>query len=130
VFWVACLEFGQESLPTSFGKQEKFNWAMWTLQFDEAKLANRKLELDKIGKNRVTAIWTSQVGRVSSLTCVWNTKCLGFFFGQVHFFLFAHFTLKKKAPKQRREKETRGKDQSPGQQTAQKKQATRRKGNH
>jgi hypothetical protein len=27
-----------------------------------------------------------------------------FFFGQVHFFLFAHFTLKKKAPKQRREK--------------------------
>jgi hypothetical protein len=101
---------------------------MWTLQFDEVDLANRKLELDKIAKNRVTAIWTSQVGRVSSLTCVWNTKCLGFFFWPSA--LFAHFTLKKKAPKQRREKETRGKDQSPGQQTAQKKQATRRKGNH
>jgi hypothetical protein len=33
---------------------------------------------------------------------------------------------KKKAPKKGREKETRGKDQSPGKQKAQKKQATRR----
>jgi hypothetical protein len=32
----------------------------------------------------------------------------------------------KKAPKKGREKETRTKDQSPGKQTAQKKQATRR----
>jgi hypothetical protein len=37
---------------------------------------------------------------------------------------------KKKPPKQRREKETRGKDRSPGKQTAQKRPATRRKGNH
>jgi len=33
---------------------------------------------------------------------------------------------KKKAPKKGREKETRGKDQSPGMQTAQKRRATRR----
>jgi hypothetical protein len=51
-------------LPTSFGKQEKLIWAMWTLQFDEAELANRKLELEKIAKNRVTAMWTSQFGKV------------------------------------------------------------------
>jgi hypothetical protein len=37
---------------------------------------------------------------------------------------------KKKAPKKGRKKETRGKDQSPGKQTTQKKWATRRKGNH
>jgi hypothetical protein len=37
---------------------------------------------------------------------------------------------KKKAPKNGREKETMGKDQRPGKQTAQKRQATRRKGNH
>jgi hypothetical protein len=36
----------------------------------------------------------------------------------------------KKAPKKAREKETRGKDQSPGKQTAQKRQATRKYGNH
>jgi hypothetical protein len=35
---------------------------------------------------------------------------------------------KKKAPKKGREKETRGKHQSPGKQIAQKKQATRRMG--
>jgi hypothetical protein len=40
------------------------------------------------------------------------------------------FYIKKKAPKKRREKETRGNDQSPGKQTAQKRQATRRKGNY
>ncbi len=32
-------------------------------------------------------------GRVSSVTCIRNTKCLSFFLGQVHSFLFAHFTL-------------------------------------
>jgi hypothetical protein len=37
---------------------------------------------------------------------------------------------KKKAPKQGREKETRGKDQSLGKQTSRKRRATRRKGNH
>jgi len=37
---------------------------------------------------------------------------------------------KKKAPKKGREKETRGKDQSPGMQTAQKRRATPRKLNH
>ncbi len=36
---------------------------------------------------------------------------------------------KKKAPKKGREKETRGKDQSPSKQTAQKREATRRTGN-
>jgi hypothetical protein len=34
------------------------------------------------------------------------------------------------APKKGREQETRGKDRRPGKQTAQKRQATRRKGNH
>jgi hypothetical protein len=37
---------------------------MWTLQFDQAELANRKLELDKIAKKRVPAMWTSQFGKV------------------------------------------------------------------
>jgi hypothetical protein len=38
--------------------------------------------------------------------------------------------VKKKAPTKGREKETRGKDKSPGKQTTQMKLATRRKGNH
>jgi hypothetical protein len=37
---------------------------------------------------------------------------------------------KKKAPKKRREQATRGKEQSPDKQTAQKRWATRRKGDH
>jgi hypothetical protein len=38
--------------------------------------------------------------------------------------------VKKKAPKEGREKETRGKDQSSSKQTAQQRRATMRKGNH
>jgi hypothetical protein len=38
--------------------------------------------------------------------------------------------IKRQHPKKGREKETRGKDQSSGKQTTQKRQATRKKGNH
>jgi hypothetical protein len=38
--------------------------------------------------------------------------------------------IKRKHPRKGREKETKGKDQSPGKQTTQKRQAARRQGNH